>query len=69
MRFIAKGKGRWFNDKKGFGFIESEEGQDIFVYFSDIQVEGYKSLREDQPVEYEMVTNEKGLQAKNVVPQ
>lgn len=61
------GKVKWFNDSKGFGFIEQENGQDVFVHFSAIQGEGYKSLTEGQEVEFEVTQGEKGLQAKNVV--
>ena len=61
------GKVKWFNDSKGFGFIEQENGQDVFVHFSAIQGDGYKSLSEGQEVEFEVTEGEKGLQAKNVV--
>jgi CspA family cold shock protein len=60
------GKVKWFNDSKGFGFIEQENGQDVFVHFSAIQGEGYKSLSEGQEVEFEVMESEKGLQARNV---
>jgi len=62
------GKVKWFNNEKGFGFIESEEvNEDIFVHYSSILSEGYKSLVEGQYVEFELVRTDKGLQAKNVV--
>lgn len=61
------GKVKWFNDSKGFGFIEQANGQDVFVHFSAIQGEGYRTLAEGQEVEFEIVEGAKGLQAKNVV--
>jgi len=62
-----RGKVKWFNDSKGFGFIEMEEGgQDIFVHFSAIEGEGYKSLTEGQEVTFEVTKGEKGLQAQHV---
>ena len=63
---MAVGKVKWFNAEKGFGFITSEEGKDIFVHFSAIQADGYKTLEEGQVVEFELVTGDKGLQAQNV---
>ena len=63
-----KGKVRWFNRKKGFGFIEGGDGQDIFVHYSDIKAEGFKVLGEGQSVEYEEGESEKGKKAVNVVP-
>ncbi len=65
---MASGKVKWFNNKKGFGFIETEEGKDIFVHFSEIRGEGYKTLKEGQDVEFDITTGEKGDQASNVVP-
>ena len=62
------GKVKWFNAEKGFGFIESSEGQDVFVHFSAIQADGYKSLNDGQAVEFEVVRGPKGLQASNVQP-
>ncbi len=59
------GKVKWFNDAKGFGFIESEAG-DVFVHHSSIQGEGFKSLAEGQSVEFDLVQGEKGLAAENV---
>ncbi len=64
----VKGKVKWFNEKKGFGFIEREEGDDVFVHFSAIQGEGFKTLSEGQVVEFEVIQGEKGPQASDVVP-
>ena len=61
-----KGTVKWFNASKGFGFIQRQSGEDVFVHFSSIQSEGYKSLNEGQAVEFEVVTGPKGLQASNV---
>jgi len=61
------GKVRWFNADKGFGFIDRGDGKDIFVHYSQIQEEGYKTLEEGQAVEFEIFQSERGLQAKNVV--
>ena len=63
-----KGTVKWFNDKKGYGFITPENGQkDCFVHFSAIQGEGFKSLKEGQRVEFEIVDGDKGPSAQNVV--
>ncbi|MCM8772803.1 MAG: cold shock domain-containing protein [Candidatus Omnitrophica bacterium] len=62
-----KGKVKWFNNKKGFGFIERENGEDVFVHYSSIVGQGYKTLNEGDTVEFEVVKREKGLQAINVV--
>jgi CspA family cold shock protein len=62
-----KGKVKWFNNKKGFGFIERENGEDVFVHYSSITGQGYKTLNEGDIVEFEVVKREKGLQAINVV--
>lgn len=64
----VKGKVKWFNNRRGFGFIDPEIGDDLFVHFSAIQVEGYKTLKDGQEVEFDVVEGEKGLQAVNVVP-
>jgi len=58
---------KWFNDSKGFGFIEREEGEDIFVHFTSIRGEGYRSLDEGQKVEFTVTEGEKGPQAQDVV--
>ena len=59
-------KVKWFNASKGFGFIQRQSGEDVFVHFSAIQAEGYKSLNEGQAVEFEVTRGPKGLQAANV---
>ena len=61
-----KGTVKWFNAEKGFGFITTEEGDDVFVHFSAIQKDGFKTLTDDEEVEFEVVETEKGLQAENV---
>jgi CspA family cold shock protein len=61
-----KGTVKWFNNAKGFGFIGREDGPDVFVHFSAIQIDGYKSLQEGDPVEFEIVEGQKGPQADNV---
>ncbi|WP_138158997.1 cold-shock protein [Peptoniphilus catoniae] len=62
-----KGKVKWFNSEKGFGFITTEEGNDVFAHFSQIQKEGFKTLEEAQEVEFDVVESEKGPQAENIV--
>lgn len=64
---MIRGKVKWFNNEKGFGFIEYNGKEDIFVHYSAILSEGYKTLVEGQYVEFDMVRTDKGLQAKNVV--
>ena len=61
------GKVRWFNAEKGYGFIEREDGGDVFVHFSAIQGEGFKTLEEGQAVEFDVVEGNRGEQAANVV--
>jgi len=63
----TSGNVKWFNDAKGFGFITSENGEDVFVHFSSIQGGGFRSLREGAAVEFEVTQGPKGLQASNVV--
>ncbi len=63
---MSKGKVKWFNAEKGYGFIENEEGGDVFVHFSSIQKDGFKTLEEGQMVSFEIVTGAKGPQASNV---
>ncbi|MBO2944836.1 cold shock domain-containing protein [Paenibacillus sp. F411] len=62
-----QGKVKWFNAEKGYGFIETEEGGDVFVHFSAIQTEGFKTLEEGQDVEFEIVEGARGPQAANVI--
>lgn len=61
------GRVKWFNDSKGYGFIEQENGPDVFVHFSAIQMEGFKSLSEGQQVRFDITDGPKGPQASNVV--
>ncbi|WP_462409688.1 cold-shock protein CspD [Neobacillus sp. Marseille-QA0830] len=63
---MEHGKVKWFNNEKGFGFIEREGGEDVFVHFSAIQGEGYKSLEEGQEVTFEIENGQRGPQAVNV---
>jgi len=63
---MATGKVKWFNESKGFGFIEQENGPDVFVHYTAIQAEGFKTLYEDQEVEFDIVEGPKGPQAANV---
>ena len=65
---MTNGTVKWFNAEKGFGFITSEEGNDVFVHFSQINKDGYKTLEEGQKVTYDVVEGEKGPQAANVTP-
>ncbi len=63
---MARGKVKWFNDAKGFGFLEQENGDDVFCHFSAITGEGFKSLQEGDAVEFDVVKGPKGLQASNL---
>jgi cold shock protein len=63
---MAQGTVKWFNDDKGFGFLAVDGGQDVFVHFSAIQAQGFKSLQENQRVEFDVVQGPKGPQAENV---
>ena len=64
---MSRGKVKWFNDAKGFGFIELEGESDVFVHYSAIQSEGFKTLKQGQDVEFEIKDGDKGLQAANVM--
>jgi CspA family cold shock protein len=64
---MPKGKVKWFDNRKGFGFIQDEDGNDVFVHYSEIQGDEYRSLDEDQEVEFQIKKGPKGDQATNVV--
>jgi CspA family cold shock protein len=66
---LAQGIVKWFNDRKGYGFISQEEGNDVFVHFSSIQSTGYKTLSEGDRVEFDIEESDRGPEAKNVVKQ
>lgn len=66
-RMRVRGKVKWFSDAKGYGFISQEDGPDVFVHHSNIVAEGFRTLEEDQEVEFEIVEGKKGPQAQNVV--
>lgn len=63
---MASGRVKWFDNKKGFGFISNEAGNDVFVHYSAIQTPGFKTLKEGEQVEFELVEGDKGLKAQNV---
>jgi len=65
-RIMASGKVKWFDNKKGFGFIAQESGQDIFVHYSSIEGGGFKTLNEGEEVSFEVISGDKGLKAQNV---
>ena len=65
---LAQGTVKWFSNEKGYGFISQSDGEDVFVHFSAIEQEGYKSLQEGQAVEFEVTDGPKGKQASNVRP-
>ena len=65
---MATGSVKWFNESKGYGFISTDEGEDAFVHYSEIQGDGFKTLYEGQKVEFDIVQGQKGPQATNVVP-
>ena len=64
----TRGQVKWFDPKKGFGFIIGPEGQDVFVHFSQIQTDGFRTLKDGQDVEYELVEGDKGFSAREVTP-
>jgi CspA family cold shock protein len=63
----SRGRVKWFNERRGFGFIERSDGDDLFVHYSAIKAEGFKTLEEGQEVEFDIIEGPKGLQAANVV--
>ena len=66
-RVMTKGTVKWFNNQKGYGFISDEEGNDVFVHYTGLSMEGFKTVEEGQAVEFEVVNGAKGPQAVNVV--
>jgi CspA family cold shock protein len=67
-KVLAQGTVKWFSNEKGYGFIEREDGDDLFVHFSEITMDGYKTLVQGQRVEFEVTQGDKGLQASRVTP-
>ncbi len=65
---MPEGRVKWFNEKKGYGFISWDDGEDVFVHYSEIVTDGFKTLAEDQEVSFEIKDGPKGLQATNVKP-
>ena len=65
---MSEGTVKWFNPRKGYGFIATDDGQDIFVHYANISSEGFKTLNEGDKVSFDIVKGEKGLRAENVVP-
>jgi len=63
---MQKGKLKWFNDRKGFGFLINDNGEDVFVHYSQIKKDGFKTLKENDIIEYDEIVTDKGLQAQNV---
>jgi len=66
---MERGKVKWFNESKGYGFIERESGEDVFVHYTSIQGDGFKTLREGQEVAFDIAEDTKGAKAVNVVPE
>jgi len=64
---VIRGTVKWFNDIRGYGFIERESGGSVFVHFTSIMVDGFRTLAEGQPVEFELITGDRGLEATNVI--
>ena len=64
--FMPEGRVKWFNEKKGYGFITKDDGEDVFVHYSEIEMEGFKTLSENQEVTFELKEGPRGLQATNV---
>lgn len=65
---MSKGIIKWFNNEKGYGFINGTDNEDIFVHYTSIRIDGYKTLQEGQEVTYQLIKTDKGLQATNVIP-
>ncbi|MGI6456573.1 MAG: cold-shock protein [bacterium] len=65
---MAKGRVKWFNEQKGYGFIEQDSGKDLFVHYTGIKGDGFRNLHEGEPVEFDIADGDKGPKAINVVP-